>query len=326
MRRREFISLLGGAATAWPLAVRAQQPGSPVLGYFSSRSATAAPSLVAAFRRGLNEAGYVEGQNVTIEYRWADEQYDRLPELVRDFVSRQVTVIVADGTTAAFAAKAGTSTIPIVFQSAIDPVASGLVGSINRPGGNVTGVTSLNIELAPKRLEAIREMLPMASVIATLINPNFPGAEAQSRGLMVAARMLGVELHLLYASTVHDIEAAFVSLLESRAQALVINADAFFISRIEQLAALALRNLIPAIHTVRDFALEGGLMSYGGSLVDQFRTVGAYAGRILRGETPANLPVQQMTKVELIINIKTAKLLGLTVPLSLLGRADEVIE
>jgi len=325
MRRRTFIAGLGSAA-AWPLAARGQQPGVPVIGYLSSRSPSAAANLVAGFRKGLSEAGYFEGQNVTIEYRWADEQYDRLPALAGDLVRRQVAVIAVDGTPTALAAKAATSTIPIVFQGGLDPVVFGLVTSLNRPGSNVTGVTSLNIELGPKRLELLHDAVPTRTIMATLVNPAYPGADAQSRELQAAARTLGLQLHVLYASTDRDFDMVFATMVQLQAGALVVSADGFFISRIEQLGALTLRHRVPAIHPLREFAEAGGLMSYGGSIVDQFRTAGAYTGRILNGEKPADLPVQQATKTELTINMKTAKALGITFPLTLLGRADEVIE
>jgi len=327
IRRREFVTLLGGAAAAWPLAVRAQQAGMPVIGLLNSGSPNATADLVAAFRDGLNDAGYVEHRNVGVEYRWAEGRYDRLPRLAAELVRRQVAVIVsAAGIAGALAAKAATTTIPIVFQGGFDPVAGGVVVSLNRPGGNITGVTSLNTELVPKRLELLRELLPTATIIALLLNPTGPTAESQSKDLQAAARSLGLRLHVLHASTEREIESAFANLAQLRPGGLLISADAFFNIQSEQLAALALHHAVPTIHSYRDFAAAGGLMSYGGSFTDQYRFAGVYTGRILKGEKPADLPVQQSAKVELILNLKTARALGITVPQLLLGRADEVIE
>jgi putative ABC transport system substrate-binding protein len=327
LNRREFIALVGGAA-AWPLVAHAQQSAMPVIGFLGTISPDRWASRLHAFRQGLSETGYVEGRNVGIEYRWAEGQNDRLPALAADLVRRQVSVIVApESTPAAFAAKAATTTIPIVFSVGVDPVAVGLVASLNRPGGNLTGVTNLNAEILPKRLELMHELVPTATTIALLVNPSNPlVAETESRDAQTAARTLGLQLHVLHASTDRDFDTVFASLAQMRAVALVINTDVFFNSRSEQLAALALRHTVPAIFQYREFVASGGLMSYGTSTTDVFRQVGIYTSRLLRGESPADLPVQQVTKIELIINLKTARTLGLTVPLSLLGRADEVIE
>jgi len=325
VKRREFITLLGGATAAWPLTAYAQQPTMPVIGFLNGASAWEYAHMAAAFRQGLGETGYVEGRNVLVEYRWAEGRYERLPTLAAELVRRQVAVLVAN-TPAVPVAKAATTTIPIVFQTGADPVASGLVASLSRPGGNLTGVTGLNVELGPKRLELLRESVPTATAMALLVNPTNPNAGIQSRDLQAAARTLGLKLHVLHASTDRDFDRVFASLVELRAGALVIGPDGFFISRSEQLTALALRHAVPTISQYREFATAGGLMSYGGSQTDAYRLMGVYTGRILKGEKPANLPIQQATKVELIINLKTAKALGITMPLPLLGRADEVIE
>src|SRR5262245_1999238 len=326
MRRREFITLIGGAA-AWPVAARAQQPAMPVIGLLSTRAPGEDPHLLAAFSQGLKETGYVEGQNTALERRFAEGQYERLPALAADLVRQRVTVIAALGSAAAPAAKAATTTIPVVFTVGVDPVEAGLVATMNRPGGNLTGVTGLGVELGPKRLELLRELVPKAEIIAALLNPNTPAIETQTRDLESAARALGVQLHVLHASSESDFDRIFPkTLTQLRAGGLVIGNDTFFISRSEQLAALALRHAVPAAYQFRAFAAAGGLLSYGSSLTDLYRLVGVYAGRILNGEKPTDLPVQQATKVELIINLKTAKALGLTVSLPLLGRADEVIE
>jgi len=328
MRRREFIALLGGAAAAWPLAARAQQPALPVIGFLGSASPDLYAVRLSAFRQGLKQAGYVEGQNVAIEYRWADGHYDRLPVLAAELVHRRVTVIVAGGgTPSVVAAKAATATIPIVFETATDPVQLGLVASLNRPGGNLTGVTNLNVEVGPKRLELLRELMPTAIIIAVLVNPTSGVlAEQVLHELEAAAPAFGMQLHALPASTERDLDTVFAALGQLRADALVIAPDIFFLAHTEQLGALALRHAVPAISSNRAFVTAGGLMSYGTSEADSYRLVGISAGKILRGEKPGDIPVQQATKVELIINLKTAKALGLTVPLPLLGRADEVIE
>jgi putative ABC transport system substrate-binding protein len=327
MKRREFITLVGGAATAWPLAARAQQPTKPVIGYISGGSSDTFGYLVSAFREGLSGTGYVEGRNVAVEFRWAEGQYDRLPALVADLVHHQVTVLAATTTPGALAAKAATNSLPIVFATDGDPVQLGLVASLNRPGGNVTGVTQLNVEVGPKRLELAHELIPAARVIALLVNPTNPIALPILKDSQAAARILGLQLHVVHASNEADFDAAFKAALEVRADALVIaSADPFFGSRAEQLGALALHHRVPTIHQFRRFAAAGGLASYGGSFTDSYRQVGVYTGRILKGEKPADLPVQQSTKLELILNLKAATALGLSVPISLLGRADEVIE
>jgi putative ABC transport system substrate-binding protein len=327
MRRREFITLLGGAAVAWPLAVRAQQPAMSVIGFMNVGTPERNVGLWAAFRQGLSETGYIEGQNVTIESRWAENQPDRLPALAADLVRLPVAVIAATSTPAALAAKAATTTIPIVFEMASDPVKLGLVASLNRPGGNVTGVTQLNVEVAPKRLELLHELVPTATVMALLVNPANPAlVETQSSEVLSAAHTLGLELHILNASSERDFDAVFANLIQLRAGGLVIGPDPFYTSHGEQLAALTVRHAVPAIFEIREFAAAGGLMSYGARITDAYRLAGVYTGRVLKGEKPAELPVQRATKVELIINLKTAKALGITVPLPLIGRADEVIE
>jgi ABC-type uncharacterized transport system substrate-binding protein len=330
MRRRAFITLIGGAAAIsilWPLAARAQQPTMPVVGYLGAQSPAAFASRVTAFRQGLGETGYVEGRNVAIEFRWAEGQHDRLPALAAELVARRVAVIVAPGgPPAAIAAKSVTTTIPIVFEMGADPIAMGLVTSLNRPGGNLTGVSSLNVEVTPKRLEILHEAIPTATVVAVLLNPTSPTADSQLRNLQEAARALGLQLHVLHASSARDFDAVFATLLQLRASGLVVASDTFFATHSEQLAAIALRHAVPAIHQSRDFTLAGGLMSYGGSFVESHRQAGVYTGRVLKGDKPADLPVQQVTKVELLINLKTAKALGVTFPLSLSGRADQVIE
>ena len=327
MRRRDFILLLGGAASAWPVVTRAQQPAMPVIGYLGAQSPAAFASRVTAFRQGLGEAGYTEGRNVAIEFRWAEGQHDRLPALAADLVARRVALIVAPGgAPAGIAAKSATTTIPIVFEVGADPIAMGLVTSLNRPGGNLTGVSSLNVEVTPKRLEILHEAIPTGGVVAVLLNPTSPTAASQLRNLQDAARALGLQLHVLHASTAKDFDPVFATLPQLRASGLVVASDTFFATHGEQLAALTARHAMPAIHQSRDFTLAGGLMSYGGSFVESHRQAGVYTGRILKGDKPADLPVHQVTKVELLINLKTAKTLGVTFPLALSGRADQVIE
>ena len=328
MRRREFIiAFLGGAAVAWSLVARAQQPAMPVVGFLSFASSDGYRSMAAAFRQGLQESGYVEGRNVAIEYRWADGRVDRLPALATDLVRSQVSVIAAANTPAVLAAKAATTTIPIVFEMAGDPVGLGLVAGLDRPGGNVTGVTNLSIDVAPKRLQLLHEIVPTAKVVALLVNPANPTvAETQLREVRSAARTLGLDLHVLNASTESDFEVIFANLIQLRAGGLVIAADPLFAGRSKQLGELTVRHAVPAISGRRDFAVAGGLLSYGADIGESYRLAGIYTGRVLKGDKPANLPVQQSTKVELYINLKTAKALGLNVPNTLIGRANEVIE
>jgi putative ABC transport system substrate-binding protein len=326
IRRREFITLLGGAGAAWPLAARAQQPAMPAIGFLASTSPDLYAHLVAAVRQGLSETGYTEGRNLRIEYRWAEGRYDRLRGLADELIESRVAVIIAN-TPAALAAKAATTNIPIVFSSGLDPVTAGLVASLNRPGGNVTGVSTMSGELVAKQLELLHGMLRVTAGVAVLVNPTNPGlAKTLSQELQVAAHTLGVQLHILNASSQREIDAAFAKLDQLHAGALVIGADGFFSAQSEQLATLALRHAVPAISPYRRFAEAGGLMRYGGSELDGFRLVGVYAGRILKGEKPADLPVLQPTKFELVINLKTARSLGLEVPATLLATADEVIE
>ncbi len=326
MKRREFVSLLGGAA-AWPMSARAQQAAMPVIGFLSGRSFDDSMEMMTALGQGLNEQGFAEHQNLKIEYRWGDGHYDQLPALAADLVRSQVAVILAVGSVPSpLAAKAATSTIPIVFVVGGDPVRFGLVATLNRPGGNVTGVSVLSGPLSAKRLELLRELVPRAGVIACLVNPNNPEAEGQLTDIQAAARTFGQELLVLNASTDDELHTAFATLARERATGLFLGNDAFFVLRRDQLAALAARHAIPAVYFLREFALAGGLMSYGDSLNEAYRLVGVYIGRILKGAKPADLPVQQSTKVELVINLKTAKALGLEVPPTLLARANEVIE
>jgi len=325
MKRREFIAILGGAAAAWSLAARAQQ-AIPVVGFLGSRASNDDPNLLAAFRLGLKDGGRVEGQNVAIEYLFAENQYERLPAMATDLVRRQVAVICANGP-AAQAAKAATETIPIVFTVGFDPVELGLVSSLNRPGGNVTGLSILDVELGPKRLELLHELIPKATNVAALVNPaDRARANATSENLLAAARTLGLQLHVLYASTDSELDAVFANLSQQQVSALVIGGDPFFNSRAERLGALSVRHAVPTIFQFREFAAGGGLVSYGADLVASYRQVGIYAARILNGEKPADMPVQQSTNFELIINLKTAKRFGVTVPLPLIGRANSVIE
>jgi ABC-type uncharacterized transport system substrate-binding protein len=326
MRRREFIILVGGAAV-WPLVVRAQQAQMPVVGYLSGASPDAGEPNAAAFRRGLQETGYVGGQNVAIEYRWADLQIDRLPAMAADLVQRHVNVIAATTTPGAIAAQAATTTIPIVFEMGSDPVRLGLVANLNRPGGNVTGVTNLLVEVTPKRLELLHELLPTAKVMALLVNSADRNlAQAQVREVLSAARNLGLELHVLNAANESDFDAVFADIKRLRVGGLVIGAGSVFQRGINKLAELTIRHAVPAIYSYRTFPAAGGLMSYASDVLDSYRLAGVYTGRVLKGENPAELPVVQATKFELVINLKTAKAVGITVPNTLIGRADELIE
>jgi ABC-type uncharacterized transport system substrate-binding protein len=326
MIRRDFITLLGGAAAAWPLTARAQQAGMPVVGFLRSTSANASIDLVAALRRGLAEAGYTEGQNIAIEYRWAEGHNDRLPALVADLVRRQCALIVAGGD-AAHAAKTATTTVPIVFATGEDPVKVGLVSRLNRPGGNITGISFYNsADLESKQLELLREVVPKAAVIGVLVNPTVAAAQSQESEAQVAARALGLQLFVVNAGSERDFDTAFTTLVEHRVEALLIVGNALFTSQRYRIVAVAARYALPTIYPLREFVAAGGLMSYGGSLTDAYRQVGVYAGRILKGEKPADLPVTLPTKFELVINLQTAKGLGIEIPPMLLARADEVIE
>ena len=324
MRRREFITLLGGAAAAWPLAARAEQAALPVIGYLNFGSPESDTARVTGLRRGLNQTGYVEGRNLVIEYRWAGNQADRLPDLAADLVQLRVAVIVSPGSLPALAAKAATTSIPIVFGVGNDPVQLGLVASLNRPGGNLTGINAFAVELGAKGLALLHELMPSTATIGFLENPNNPIFE--TRDVLAAAPVLGLKVQILKAGTDREIDAAFVSLVQARTGALLVGGDVFFNNRIEQIVALAARHAIPTMYHYREFVVAGGLISYGSSLMDAYRQVGRYTGRILKGEKPADLPVIQATKLELIINLKAAKALGLQIPDRLLALADEVIE
>jgi len=327
MRRREFITLLGGAAAAWPLAARAQQLPVPVIGYLHSGSSSSYGHLVAGFREGLKETGYIEGRNVAIDYRWAEGRYDQLPVLAADLVSRRVSVIVTQGgDPPPLAAKSATSTIPIVFTSSSDPVKLGLVGSLNRPGGNVTGFWAYTSQLGPKRFEMMRQLFPASTLIAVLMNPHNPNAHIDMPGLQDAARTLGQSISFVMASSETEIDAVFATLSDQHVSALLVNTDPYFLARRDQFVSLAARYSVPTVYPWREAVAAGGLMSYGASLADAYRQVGVYVGRILKGEKPSDLPVMQPTKFELVINLKTARALGLQIPDKLLALADEVIE
>jgi putative tryptophan/tyrosine transport system substrate-binding protein len=326
MKRREFITLLGGGAATWPLAVRAQQPALPVIGFLNGGSAAAQAASATAFRQGLSQTGHIENQNIKIEHRWAESQYDRLPGMAADLVRRKVTVIAATGTPAALAAKAATTVVPIVFETAGDPLRLGLVSTLNRPGHNTTGVTQLSSELVSKRLGLLHDMIPAATIIGLLLDPHDPRAEMQASDMRAASRALRLQVHLVNASTEGEIDSAFAKLAQQRAGALFVGTGEFFTKRSEQIVALAARHALPAIYQYRLFAVIGGLATYGTSLTDSYRQAGIYTGRVLKGEKPADMPVWQPTKFELVLNLKTAKALGLTIPPGVLAIADEVIE
>jgi len=326
VRRRDLVTLIGGVAATWPFAARGEQP-LPVVGFVNAASAKSYTRQLAAFLTGLSETGYIVGQNVAIEYRWADGQNDQMPAIVADLIRQKVSVIAATSTPAAIAAKRADTAIPIIFETGSDPIRLGLIPSLNRPGGNVTGVTNLNFEIAPKRLQLLHELVPTASVIALLTNPANPAlAETATKEVQAAARALGLELHVLNASTDDEIDGGFAKLIEMRAGGLVIAPDTFFNSRIERLAALAFHHSVPTIYEWREFAVAGGLVSYGSAIADSYRLAGNYVGRVLKGDKTADLPVQQVTRFEMFINLKTAKALGISVPNTLIGRADELIE
>jgi len=327
LRRRQFIALLGGAAAAWPVAARGQQPAMPVIGLLSARSPAVDATLISVIRQGLNDSGFVEGQNVALDYRWADGQYDRLTALAADLVHRQVAVIVSFGGDAtALAAKTATATIPIVFLVGSDPIRSGLVPSLNHPGGNMTGASSFIFDLEPKRLGLVHELRPNATTIAVVVNPNSPNAELQVNDIQIAARNVGQRVDILNASTIREIDAVFAKLTQMRVDALLIAADPIFFNRASQLVVLASRHAIPTLYSRREFVALGGLMSYGSNADETYRIAGVYAGRILKGEKPGDLPIQLPTKFELVINLSTARALDIDVPATLLARADEVIE
>jgi len=327
LKRREFITLLGGAAAAWPLAARAQQPAMPVIGFIRDGSADANARYTAAFRKGLNETGTVEGQNVTVEYHWLEGQHDRLPALMADLVRRQVAVIATAGNLPTLAAKAATATIPIVFGVGDDPIRLGLVASFARPGGNLTGINFFNAELMAKRLRLLHDLVPKAFRVAVLLNPaNASSTESQLRIVQEAAPTIGLQIQILNATTIGEIDAAFATLERERPDALFVAGDAFFVSRAVQFATLTARGRIPATYSLRDYVAVGGLMSYGTDFTEAFRQVGVYTGKILKGAKPADLPVVQSTKFEFIINMQTARALGLEVPAQLLATVDEVIE
>jgi putative ABC transport system substrate-binding protein len=327
MGRREFMGLFASAAATWPLAAHGQQSATPVIGFMNAASPEGYAQMLSAFLKGLGEASYIQDQNVKMEYRWGQGQVNRLPALAAELVDREVSVIAATGTAAALAAKAATATIPIVFEMGGDPVQLGLVASLNRPGSNVTGIAQLGVEVAPKRLQLLHELVPTATLMALLVDPTDPAiSEKTTEGVQAAARSLGLELRVLNVSTERDLDAVFANLSQLRAGGLMISGGHFFNSRSKQLAARARQHTLPTILPYRDFADAGGLISYGASITDAYRLAGIYTGRVLKGEKPADLPVQQATKVEMVINLETAKALGITVPLSLIGRADEVIE